>query len=312
MPGVHFITFANTSYTKPDRILEQARSFNIFTSIKALNEHDIPEYISQHSEFIQRYKEGYGRFIWKPKIIFDKLLSMDDNDILLYCDAGCHLNVQGISRFVDYLKLFETKHVLAFLTTKEYEVNKFVKKDAIMSYFPELSERMYQYMYAGVVFLKKTPYSMRMIHDWLTLCQTYNFLDQSKSVKYTDPPYFIGQDTDNGLFALCVYKFQRIVKFIQPNEINIYNPDGTQNYNCTDWSSLDRFPIQYRRDRPKHGQTNAISNDTIPLTRPSNDTCLSQPSSFSAFVGSPIKISTSEGLQYFLSVSTSSLPVTSS
>jgi len=313
MPGVHFITFANTSYMKPDRILEQARSFNIFTSIKALNEQDIPDYINQHSEFIQRNKEGYGRFIWKPKIIFDKLLSMDDNDILLYCDAGCHLNVKGIARFIEYLKMFETKDVLAFLTTDAYKVNHFVKNDAVMSYYPELHRRLRQYMYAGVVFLKKTPCSIRMIHDWLSLCQTYNFLDSSKSVRYKDPSYFAGQDTDNGLFALCVCKFERIVKFINPYEVNIYNPDGSQLRNCTDWSPLDNFPIQYRRDRPKAGgQTNDMSNNTIPLTSPSNDTCLSQPSSFSAFVGSPIKISTSEGLQYFLSVSTSSLPVTSS
>jgi hypothetical protein len=251
MPRVHFITFANTSYMKPDRIMEQAKSFNIFTSIKAINEHDIHEYINQHSEFIQRHPEGYGRYIWKPKIIFDKLLSMDDNDILLYCDAGCHLNFRGIARFTEYLKMFETKDVLAFLTTDMYKTNHFVKNDAVMSYFPELHRYLRQYMYAGVVFVKKTPSVLHMINDWLSLCQNYHFLDNSPSIQYSEISGFCGQDTDNGLFAMCMYKFESIVKFIDPHEVNIYFPDGRQDYHCTNWSSLDKFPIQYRRDRPK-------------------------------------------------------------
>lgn len=250
MSDIHFITFANTSYMKPTRILEQAHSFNIFRSIEAINEHDIPEYIKQHAEFIQKYPSGYGQFIWKPKIIHDKLLSMKDNDILLYCDAGIHLNINGIHRFFEYIKMFDTNDVLAFLTPERYKVNYFVKNDAVMSYFPSLERRIRQYMYAGIVFIKKTPSSLHMIHDWLTLCQTYHFLDDSPSITYPDPPYFIGQDSDNGLFAMCIYKFKSIVCFIDPHEVNIYNSDGTQNYNCTNWSSLNAFPIQCRRDRP--------------------------------------------------------------
>lgn len=250
MPDVHFITFANTGYISTNRICAQARSFGLFTSVKGWNETDIPDYIQKHAEFIKTWPGGYGRFIWKPKIIYDKLVSMKDGDILLYCDAGCHLNVNGLTRFADYLHMFDTKDVLAFLTSDIHKLQYFVKKDAIMSYYPELHGQAHQYMYAGVVFVKKTPSSMTMIHDWLMLCQTYNFLDESPSVHYKEPPYFNGQDTDNGLFAMCVYKFLPVVQFIDPTEVNVYFPDGRQHYNCTDWSSLDSFPIQYRRDRP--------------------------------------------------------------
>ena len=250
MSRIHFITFANTSYMNPNRILEQAKSFNIFTSIKGLNENDIPEYITQHHQFIQDHPEGYGRFIWKPKIIYDKLLTMEDNDILLYCDAGCHLNINGIDRFNKYLTSFVTNDVLAFLTPNVYKTNYYVKNDAVMSYFPELHKHLRQYMYAGVVFVKKTPSSLRMIYDWLSLSQNYHFLDSSNSIEHPEVAGFIGQDSDNGLFALCVYKFQSIVSFIEPHEVSVYLSSGYQTYHNTNWSTLDKFPIQCRRDRP--------------------------------------------------------------
>ena len=60
-----------------------------------MNETDIPEFIKKHSDFIKQNKMGYGRYIWKPKIILDTLLKTNENDIILYCDAGCYLNNKG-------------------------------------------------------------------------------------------------------------------------------------------------------------------------------------------------------------------------
>jgi hypothetical protein len=250
MANVHFLTFANTTFMSPDRIISQAKSFNIFNTITAANEHTIPEYIQKHLSFINFHRHGYGRYIWKPKIIYDKLLEINDNDILLYCDAGIHLNINGKSRFLEYLNMLNTSECLAFLTSDRYKVNFFCKNDAIMSYYPDLQNQLYPYMYAGIVFLKKTPRTLQLIKNWLDLCETYNFLDTSPSRVHKEKPYFLGQDADNGLFGICVHKHSSIIKFIDHTESCIYHSNGLQYYNCTDWSSLDKFPIQCRRDRP--------------------------------------------------------------
>jgi hypothetical protein len=89
---VHFITFSNTEYIEPTRILQEAAAFK-FQSIRALNEDDIPEFIQKHSEFIHANPLGYGHWIWKPKIILDSLLALKEDEILLYCDAGMFLNI---------------------------------------------------------------------------------------------------------------------------------------------------------------------------------------------------------------------------
>lgn len=36
---------------------------------------------------------GYG--IWKPYIVNQKLSEIYDNDILVYLDAGCSINIRG-------------------------------------------------------------------------------------------------------------------------------------------------------------------------------------------------------------------------
>jgi hypothetical protein len=250
MTTIHFITFANTSYMRTDRILQQAQDLNIFNTIQSFNEYDIPEFIKKHSNFIKTHKDGYGKFIWKSKIIHDKLLKIKDNDILLYCDAGVHINNKGRKRFLEYLDMLKENEIITFLTSPLFQANLFVKNDAVMYYYPEFNDEMQRYLYAGVMLIKKTEKTLSLLSDWLHLCEIYNFLDNSKSVKYPDIPCFDGQDGDNGLFALCVYKYKDIVTFIDPHEFNIYDEEGRQVSNIKDWSKLDNYPLQCRRDRP--------------------------------------------------------------
>jgi hypothetical protein len=253
MQKLHFITFANTNYMVPSRILEQASSFELFDSIKWYTEKDIPEYIEKHSNFIKEYPLGFGYYIWKPKIIMDKLNEIEENDILLYCDAGCHLNKEGKSRFLEYLDLLKSKEILGFQTTDFYKGYQVVKNDAIMSYYPEFHNKQYTAIYAGIVFLRKTKQTLQFCKEWLDLCENYHFIDASPSIIHPEVNGFVGNNQDNGLFILCMAKYESIVEYIPAEESNIYKQTGEQFYpepNSEVWSFLDKYPIQYRRDRP--------------------------------------------------------------
>jgi hypothetical protein len=59
-----------------DRIANQICALDTFDTILQMNETHIPEYIEKHSEFIKSNPPGYGRWIWKPKIILDTLFKM--------------------------------------------------------------------------------------------------------------------------------------------------------------------------------------------------------------------------------------------
>ena len=98
--NLHFLTFANSNYMSTNRIANQAKDFELFDNIIQLNENDIKEYVEKHKNFIINNLPGYGKWIWKPKIIYDTLLKINKNDILLYADAGTYLNINGKNRFL--------------------------------------------------------------------------------------------------------------------------------------------------------------------------------------------------------------------
>lgn len=249
--GIHFVTFTNTSYMQPTRILEEAQAFN-FDSIRCLTEHDIPAFIEKHKDFIDQTPRGYGNWIWKPKVILDTLLSVNPNDIVVYCDAGMHLNAKGLSRYHEYLKLFTDPdtHMVVFSLNDLYESQHFVKMDAVAAYCQEFADQSTRMCYAGVMLLRNTPKTVTLIQDWLALCENYTFLDGSPSV-LPNIPRFKGNDHDNGLFNLCLYK-HGISRSIYPDETNLYDVLGEQAHmRVTDWSSLDAFPFQCRRLRPR-------------------------------------------------------------
>ena len=248
---VHFITFSNTSYINSNRIQQEAELFG-FDSFQCISELDIPEFLEKHFHFINSNKIGFGCWIWKPKIILDKLNSIEDNDILIYCDSGMYLNHNGIDRYKEYIDMLNGKDMITFslnLNDKYYFAQQWVTKRAVESYYPEFADLRSKYCYGGVIMFRKTKLTLSLVEDWLGLCERYDFL-LGKSIG-SEYDYFMGNDNDNGLFNLCLVK-HGISHYIFPDETNIYLPSGIQNYsdNIEDWVVLDNFPFQCRRMRP--------------------------------------------------------------
>lgn len=253
----YFLTFANTRYMKTNRIMREAESFGMFDRLVTKSELDIPDYIAKHQQFITDNPYGYGLWIWKPKIILDQLREINDNDFLLYCDAGSQLNAQGKARLYEYVANMEKQQasIVTFGTSPNYWGQIYVKMDAIMDYFPAYANDRFIYRYAGVMLLKKTPQVVQMITEWLELCENHHFLDRSGSVKYPDYiPGYQGNDCDNGLFNLCLAKHAGIDYMVYPDETNLYDERGYQlphgNY---DWSRLTHTPIHNKRLTPRFG-----------------------------------------------------------
>ena len=255
---IHFVTFSNTGFMDTSLIHEQAKEFNIFDKISIKNENDIPEFIKKHETFINNNKPGYGFWIWKPKIILDTLNEMNENDILIYADAGMYLNVKGKERLNYYLSLLNNNDVITFSAGNKYKAIQYVKIDAILSYYPKLALDMKRNgCYSGIIIMKKTDKTINLINDWLMLCENYHFLDKSPSVK-KELFCYCGNDGDNGLFNLVLAK-HKIHYEIPHTETNVYNEEDIQLHHTNidvktiDWSKLDDKPFQARRLTPKWG-----------------------------------------------------------
>lgn len=255
---INFLTFANKDYMKTHRIAEQAKKSGMFDEIIQTNEDNIKEFIEKHRQFINTHKPGFGLWIWKPKIILETLKNLENNDILVYCDAGMYINKNGKQRFDFYIEKLKNFDMITFSTSDKYKAQQYVKNDAIMSFYPEFNNEWNNCCYAGIMILKKNDNILNFIKEWLQLCENYNYLDTTPSVCYKDLPHYRGNDCDNGLFNLCLSKYKKHF-IITPDEINLLTPAGTQiahtnvNQKNVDWSSLDYLPFQCRRYTPKFG-----------------------------------------------------------
>lgn len=242
------LIFANTGYIKLDRILQQAKEFGEFDRILSKSEKDIEEFVKKHKNFIQEHPYGYGYFIWKPKIIYDTLQDLEENDILVYVDAGTFLNKEGVPRYREYISfLKDEKTILAFSTNDRYLAKTYVGKEVALKYYPDFLEKTENCCYAGLMILRKNAKTLLFLKEWLELCEIYDYLNKN--------------DFDNGLYNLCLSKHNEIVHRIYPDEVNIYI-DGLQHVHTNltneqiqaiDWSSLHHVPFQVRRMTSKFG-----------------------------------------------------------
>lgn len=113
-----FLSFADSRMKRAARrIAQQAQQMEVFDSIVVADEHALAgEDLRPWKHMFMPHVRGFGYWCWKPYLIEKVLRGLRQGDVLLYCDAGTHLNPQGIKRFQDYLLLLEQSAlgVLAF------------------------------------------------------------------------------------------------------------------------------------------------------------------------------------------------------
>jgi len=238
-----------------DLIAKEAQSFNVFDEISQYSEENIKEFVEEHKQFISENPHGFGLFIWKAKVILTKLQSMNDNDILMYCDSGTHLNIHGKERLIEYFNMINDETpLLTFGTSTDYLIKDFALIDAAMEYYPHIyKENEHIVCYAGVMILKKSESTINFISDWLKLCTNYNYLMGIHSGKYLPINSYQGCDYDNGLFGLCLAK-HKIHKMIYPDECNLYIDNKQMIHKGVKpadmpWYLLYDKPIHYRRHK---------------------------------------------------------------
>lgn len=125
-----FLSFANQAfYTALERIKKEAESFRLFDQILCLRDTDLvacTSFWEAHGDFVRTNARGYGYWIWKSYLVMKIMQeNMKEDDILVYADAGCSLNIQGISRLRTYMDWvhgilsFELGHVEKMWTKKD-------------------------------------------------------------------------------------------------------------------------------------------------------------------------------------------------
>jgi hypothetical protein len=178
---VHFVTFGSDDYAKQvERITTEARNTGWFASVQGLYTRDLDkDFLDKHSTFL--HGRGYGYWIWKPQVILQSLLKLNDNEVLVYADSGCTINKKGTSRFLEYIDY--AKHPTGIVCFQMPQLPEFhwTKSEVFM----ELGMEQYNtpQVCATYSIIRKCQESIRIVEEWSRLTQQYTLINDSYTVQ---------------------------------------------------------------------------------------------------------------------------------
>jgi hypothetical protein len=244
-----FLFFANLGYGVPIRLAKEAKKSGYFSSIQYLNDMNIKKFIQLHKNtFTKNRFEGFGFWLWKPYIIYNQLLKMHDNDILIYADSGVTINSGAEATLEKYIKYLRgpAKSIVCFSIFKDQKnwhpsLDLFYNEKLAKSIFPNLSVFDINWSYAGLILIKKNSDSLRIVANWLANCEMDLMLENYP-------------DADNGIWHLVI-SAEDSVQILPGSEINLYHDNFLQlkhylsnkSYQQLNWDLLYDKPFMYTR-----------------------------------------------------------------
>ena len=283
-----FMTFGGPTegyHRRVHTLCQQARQFPMFTHIHGFTETDLQAdevFWKQHGAFIEANPRGYGYWLWKSYLILRTLSQLQENDVLLYVDAGCTLNVEGLPQMEEYMNLVRQNFfgMVAFQLDSNCSIGKYTKR-AVLDWFHEKNaalgtesgtelgtelgtgsgtgrtnslersgrewfndaiEQSGQYI-GGVVLLKKTSFTMQFMEKWYHMSHASNYTWLNDTKIGEENPMFIDHRHDQSIYTLLIKTFEANHEL--PPIVTL--PDETFFY--PDWTHGRPYPIWATRIR---------------------------------------------------------------
>ena len=178
------------------------------------------EFYKQHKHILDQPR-GAGYWLWKPYYILETLNKLEENEILIYADAGLFFrkNIRpltdltqaenGIALFYNYGKLGDyTKRdmfVAAGCDTPEYHQAPLI--------------------HANIQVYRKCPASLAFLRDVLTFCTTDELItDAPNRLGLPNLEGFIDHRHDQSAFSILAHK-SRIRIYLDPSQMKVVDSD---------------------------------------------------------------------------------------
>ena len=196
------INYADEHYQKAQRLQTKTAKIAGFTEVIEYGPEDIEERFRNNNKEIFEYKRGNGLWLWKPYLIKKTLESMEDGEILFYCDSGaCFFrSVDGIIS-----KLQDQDVWVSALPLKEKQ---FTKQQTFSALNCNTEEYKESAQISGTFCaFRKSEFSTMFVNEWLQYCCNIEILVPPKS-KEEETVYFYEHREDQSILSLLAKKYK--------------------------------------------------------------------------------------------------------
>lgn len=254
---VHLITYANEKYElSMQKLLEEAHAFKEFTTITGYRPNNITPLFARRFHSVLQQPRGAGYWIWKFDIIRQKLDQIANNDILVYLDGGCSVNINGKKRYHEYIDMLNNSEYgfLSLSLGPEY----IYTTRQILNYFGETPEsKMGQdkQLMAGIMLMKKCPHTYMILDKCMELLNHDPKLITDHYNKENQHPNFKDNRHDQSILSVVRNKYGSCII-----------PDET--FTSKNWSELHHIPFLSRRRLVRDIYNKPIDQDTTIIMVP--------------------------------------------
>lgn len=222
----YFITFATKGIyqRRANTLISEIKKLNIFDEIIMITDEDLKadtSFWKRHSNFIENNERGYGYWLWKSYIILKYLKQINNDDILLYFDAGVTFRSSD-SRFKELFKIVKKDFVIGSFCRMFCDEYKWNKMDLV--HYLNLNDNKYlksRQRQAGAIILVKNEKTVQLINKWYEISCIYHLIDDSKSI-HKNKDGFIEHRHDQSIFSLLTKKYNLYSNTDMFTFLNIY------------------------------------------------------------------------------------------
>jgi len=201
-----------------NRLCKQAEALNIFKSIT----HRDLKYLKDTGFFYNYDKEiflkkGFGYWIWKPYIVYEKLKELNKNDILIYMDAGCEIYYKNLNKNLkidnvylqidEYIEEMKNQVIKNQFLTTNWMINEesYTKKDVIVQLNVQNRKDILETFQkqSGIFICIKNDLVESIIQKWYEISKDYNMINDETNI-LKNSSKFLGNRHDQSILSILL------------------------------------------------------------------------------------------------------------
>jgi hypothetical protein len=213
MPARHrriLTSFATAEYYDTlDQLVESARSF--VDGYLCYRDVDLSPRFYRRNARLFADRRGFGYWVWKPHVVREALLRIDDGDLVLYCDAG-NLVVSTLDPLFEICAASDTGILL--FDNGDHHPNGGVWRNSMWTArvcFEELGLTAPEFLHgpqvnASYIVVQKRPSAVKFIDDYQRWCERYDAVAGPRRPDRPEHPDFVEHRCDQSILSLLAIR----------------------------------------------------------------------------------------------------------